>query len=257
MLPLFALGSCLAVQGQDIAISSLAGNGQLTFTNSFTNALYTIEWAPALGTNWRQNWGPLQGFWAPGRTSAVQVPMFYRVKCVTDLLFPFPVGREAVFSASDAVGNVWTEKSVVLSYIHPLGADRPQYALLEQVNPNSLSFFMARSTDTAMIRLDPDRLVEVTEFQLGPVGTTWTNFNYKGQYTRKVTIEAIETVTVPAGTFPACYKFHKQIVSGSSSPRPEWYEWVRPGFSMVKWVDYWCDNAPNVHELWSLSTPAP
>ena len=51
-----------------------------------------------------------------------------------------------------------------------------------------------------MISLDQKTLAEVTDYQLGPVGTTWTNLYYKGQYTRKGTVEAIETVTVPAGT---------------------------------------------------------
>ena len=104
-----------------------------------------------------------------------------------------------------------------------------------------------------MIRLDQNTLAETVEWLAAPVGTTWTNFNYEGQFTRKVTIEAVETVTVGAGTFDSCLKFHKQALD-SSDPTPEWYEWIKPGFGMVKWVDYWgVENGPIVYELQSFS----
>jgi hypothetical protein len=263
MFPLTVLASCLAVHAADIEITSLASNGRLTWTNSFTNGLFSIEWAPALGTNWHNDWNLLQNFWVSSRTNTVDVPMLYRVKCTTNLLTPWPAGVLFGYSVSNAVSNVWTQRVRLLSYVTPLlGAPLPgagtEYALFEAIDSRgSMGLGLLRSTDSASISFDTCSLAEVLNWQLGPVGSTWTNFNYKCQYTRKVTIDAIETITVGAGTFTSCYKFHKQILSGSSAPRPELYEWVKPGIGLVKWVDYWTDNGPDVYELqwWTVPTP--
>lgn len=257
VLALVVLASCLATHGGDIEITSLAGNGRLTWTSSFTNGLFSIEWAPALGTNWHANWNPLQNFWVSGHTNTVEVPMFYRVKCATNLLWPLPAGGKFVFSVSNAIGNVSTEQMHVLGYVRPLVPGTNDYALVEDLLGGGGGLHLVRSTDSTVTKLNLCSQAETTEFQVGPVGTTWTNFNYECQYTRKVTIDAIETITVGAGTFTGCYKFHKQILSGTTDPRPEWYEWVKPGFGLVYWVDYWDDNAPVVYKLqsWSSSSP--
>ena len=257
ILPLAILAGCLAVHAADIEITSLASNGRLTWTNSFTNGLFSIEWAPALGTNWHNNWNSLQNFWVSSRTNTVDVPMFYRVKCETNLLWPMPIGLQAVFSVSNALGNVWTQQIQYLGYVRPFAAGTNDYVLWAVVTHGNMSMGLIRSTDTQVFGLEPCSLTEDLIWQIAPVGTTWTNYNYECQYTRKVTIDAIEDVTVPAGTFTSCYKFHKQILSGSSAPRPEYYEWIKPGFGMVKWVDYWTDNGPDVYELQSWSVPTP
>jgi hypothetical protein len=119
---------------------------------------------------------------------------------------------------------------------------------------------LLRSTDSAVYRFDMNTLSESLEFRIAPAGSTWTNYNYEGQWTLKVTVDAIENVTVPAGTFANCYKYHKQALDYSGTERAEWYEWIKPGLGLVKWVDYWMDaseNPPVVHELQSSTFSAP
>ena len=256
LLLLVFAGSFIA-HASDIEITSLASNGRLTWTNSFTNGLFSIEWAPAMGTNWHNNWNSLQNFWVSGRTNTVDVPMFYRVKCETNLLMPTPVGSQVVLSVSNALGNVWTQQVQCLGYVRPSAAGTNDYALFAVVTHGSMSMALLRSTDTQVFWLDPCSLTEELNWQIAPVGTTWTNFNHECQYTLKVSVDAIEDVTVPAGTFTSCYKFHTQALSGSSSPTPYYYEWIKPGFGTVKWVDYWTDNGPDVYELQSWSVPTP
>ena len=123
-----------------------------------------------------------------------------------------------------------------------------------------MKLHLMRSTDTRVNQFDQMTLAESQEFFRGPVGTTWTNLNYGGHFTRVVAVDAIETVIVPAGTFTNCYKFHKTVLNASPGETAEWYEWVCPGFGMVKWVDYWVDatnNPPITHNLqsWQLSAP--
>ena len=242
-----------------VQITSLSGNGQLTWTNlpAFANGLFTIEWAPGLGTNaWRDNWNSLQKVFSSGTSNTVTVPMFYRVKCATNLFTLMPVGGRFVYSVSNAVGNVWTQQMHVLAYSGQLAGNTNEYAIVEQAGPDGMRLNLLRSTDSALIRFDQNTLAETVEWLAATPGTTWTNFNYEGQFTRKATVEAIETVTVGAGSFDGCLKFHKQALDVPDST-PEWYEWVKPGFGMVKWIDYWVENAPVVYELQSWSPADP
>lgn len=259
-LPLLVLASSLlAIHAQDIEITSLTINGRLSWTNSFTNGLFSVEWAPALPATWRDNWGALQGFWVSGPTGTVEVPMFYRLKCATNLLVPYPVGSRFVFSASNAVGNIWTQHMAILAYVKPSAGGGKDYALLEGIEGQSMGFHLLHSTDSAAVSIDERTLTDVLTWQRGPVGTTWTNYNYGGRWTRQVTIEAVETVSVGAGTFAGCFKFHKHILNSPDAQR-DWYEWVKPGFGLVKWVDYWVDaedHPPIVYELESWSVPTP
>lgn len=77
-------------RGDDIVIS-MQGNGILTWKNTYSNALFTIEWTPALGPNptsatWTDSWTGLKDFWIPAGAATVQVPMFYRVRCLPALV---------------------------------------------------------------------------------------------------------------------------------------------------------------------------
>ncbi len=70
----------------DTPVLSLTGNGILTWTNSFTNALFTVQWASSLGgsptnTVWMEDWTSLENFSARTGVTSVAVPMFYRVRC--------------------------------------------------------------------------------------------------------------------------------------------------------------------------------
>jgi hypothetical protein len=180
--------------------------------------------------------------------------MFYRVKCVTNLFVPSPIGGQFVFSVSNAVGNVWTQQLCILGYVCPVGAGTNNYALWEILNPGSMSLYLCRSTDTQFFGLDTCSLTEYPVWRIAPVGTAWTNFNYKCQDILKRSVVAIEDVTVPAGTFTSCYKFRTEALN-SSDPTPYHYDWIKPGFGEVKWVDYWgVANAPDVYVLQSWSS---
>jgi hypothetical protein len=113
--------------------------------------------------------------------------------------------------------------------------------------------FYARSSDYMQYDFDHLKLEEFEGMRLDEVGTAWTNTSGSGE--RKVTtIEAYETVVVPAGTFHNCIKYHKENLD-TLDPTPEWYEWYKPGLFMVKWVDYWGGGSdkPQVYELHSWS----
>lgn len=242
-----------------IQITSLKGNGQLTWTNlpELNNGAFTIEWAATLGTNWHSGWEGLQAFRGAGPATMVEVPMFYRVKCVTNLFIPWTPGAQLTFAVSNIAGNSWTEKAKVLGLVKPSAGNGKEYALLENTEAGQMKLHLMRSTDSAVYRIDPTTLTDNQEFFIAPVGTTWTNLNYNGQFTRVVAVEAIETVTVPAGVFTNCYKFHKTVLNPPPGETADWYEWICPGFGMVKWVDYWVDSAENppvTHNLqsWQL-----
>ena len=70
----------------------------------------------------------------------------------------------------------------------------------------------------------------------------------------------MNNVNPPGGTFANCYKFHKQALDYSGPEGAEWYEWMKPGFGLVKWVDYRVDageDPPVVYQLQSSTVPAP
>jgi hypothetical protein len=82
-----ALGLAVLYQSSraaDIPVLSLNGNGMLTWTNYFTNALFTVQWAPSLAGNrtntiWSDSWTALKDFWTPTGATTVSVPMFYQL----------------------------------------------------------------------------------------------------------------------------------------------------------------------------------
>jgi hypothetical protein len=249
---------CLALHGGDIEITSLASNGRLTWTNSFTNGLFTIEWTPALGTNWHDNWKWLKGFWVSARTNSVDVPMFYRVKCATNLFVNWPgAGGQFFMSVSNAIGNVWTQQFHTLGYVTPLAGAGKEYLLAEVINPGSMGLLLIRITDSAMYDLDVTTSTEYLAWTNAPVGTTWTNYNYHGQWNIQVSVDGIEDVTNGAVTFPSCLRFKKLLLNGTN-PRNDYYEWVQPGFGSVKEVDYAVkasENPPIIYQLqsWTVS----
>ena len=85
---------------------------------------------------------------------------------------------------------------------------------------------------------------EDKDWQNLPVGSVWTNGSVE------IRVEAVEPVSVPAGVFADCIKFKKHELGAAEEDA--WYEWVKPGLLMVKWVDYSCSNPgaePVVYEL--------
>lgn len=245
-----------------IQITSLNRNGQMTWTNvdGFINGLFTVEWASQPGTNWHSTWAGLDAFRVSSNSTTVEVPMLYRVRAVTNLVIPWVTGGQLQFNVTNAVGSNWTENIKTLSQVRPTAGNGKDYALVEVIENGEMSTHYMRSTDAAVYRLDRKTLTDIVEFMIAPVGTTWTNYNYEGVFTLKVSVEAVETVNTPAGTFPNCLKFHKIALDAGPGETAEWFEWIYPGFGMVKWIDHWvepAENPPVVHVLqsWSVTVP--
>ncbi len=60
-------------------ITSLNGNGQLTWTNPPATNGFTVQWAPAATGPWSTNWEALDSLVVTGSQTTAAVPMFYRV----------------------------------------------------------------------------------------------------------------------------------------------------------------------------------
>jgi len=69
-------------------------------------------------------------------------------------------------------------------------------------------FAFCLSTNTAALFYEGG--LPFIAFKTGPVGTTWI---YEGDV--RATIAAVETVTVPAGTFTGCYHYTKAAYDGA------------------------------------------
>jgi hypothetical protein len=245
------------VFAQPVQITSLSANGTLTVTAP-VGSDYSVEWSPALGkgASWSDRWDFLTAIRSTNATMTQAVPMFYRVSCYTNgLLWPMRPGT-FVFSVTNALKETHSQTVKILGrcylpeYTNYYGVINASAAgVTGGVSGGTMIF---RSDDKQAWSLDdPQNHIESEEFFVGTVGTTITNASNE-----RVTIAAIETVTVPAGTFTNCIKFHKTDL-GSGNPNPTHDEWVAPGVGEVKWVDYDADaqNAiPVVYQLTSYSS---
>lgn len=254
------IASATVLQAQDVIIDSLDGNGQLTVTAP-SNSDFTVEWASSLSPapEWKSSWSSLKNIPCTNSTMRVDVPMFYRVSCWTNGLFiRIPAGRTFVYGVSNALGQVWTETfSLVAEVNFPAMSNDYQLIVISQdwegempIGANDeIESGLIRSTDSAMYILDHLTGTETLDWQNGPTGTTWTvDYGYGDSNTAEIV--AIETVTVPAGTFTDCIKIHKY----DHNEDIDWYEWVKPGLFMIKWVDYFNNSSnaePTVYELQS------
>lgn len=64
----------------DFGIVSFTSGGDLSWDDTNTNGIYSVQWSPSLqGTNWRSDWSGLTQLAATGGTITVKVPMFFRV----------------------------------------------------------------------------------------------------------------------------------------------------------------------------------
>ncbi len=164
--------------------------------------------------------------------------------------FPLKVGQEAVFNVRNNAGQTW-QQTWKVSGMTVIPPTRIYYAIdILEDKPGKLRMSAGRSTTTALFGYHGFGR-EVISLQNGPVGTTWTWTADNGEI-RVATIEAIETVTVPAGTYQGCLKVHK--ICTNCDEVTDWYEWVKPGFFLVKTVDYSEDDyAPLTYELKSYT----
>ncbi len=255
-IPIIALATVMVTHAQ-VEIESFHGNGRLTWTAP-AGSDCTVEWASSLSetTKWSRTWHELTNIHADGTTKTANVPMFYRVSSWTNGLFMrFPVGRSFVFSVSNALGQTWTEEVTVVAAASFPAMDNnytfvtisPAYEGPEPSGAIGYRAFFMRSTDQEAYILDHGKMEDMDNWRAGEVGFTWS-----GADMGTATIEAIETVDVPAGTFTDCIKYRRW----DDDPEAAWYEWVKPGFSVVKWIDENTDvpdAEPIVYELQSWS----
>ena len=219
---------------QGVNIDSLATNGRMTWTAP-TGSICRVEWAASLGTNtaWRQNWLSLQDIYVRSSNTTVDVPMFYRVACLTNMFYPMPLTR--TFAMRFQQGSQVSTQVFSFAGILALPSTTNEYVALPWVSGSTVGFGFARSTTDALYELWHG--AEQPRYRLAPIGTTWTIQKGKSALVQ-VTIATNEVVTVAAGTFSAL-KFRNEVVQGDCflNLGDVWYEWISPGLGFVKFFD--------------------
>jgi hypothetical protein len=250
------LAASTTLRAGEIEILSLTANGRLTFTNSFTNGLFTVQWAPAIPTtNWNDNWDSLRSFIPTGSVTTVSVPMFYRVTCLTNQFFPIPVGLQSIYNVTNSLGTTGTLQVTSVGSLKLTSGK--EYSILELLDSRdcALRLLRGRSTENEFYTIPFDiSQTEGLESRNGPPGTTWTNQWCDGS-SDQITIAANEIVTVPGGTF-GCVKTEMREINNQL--RFRFVQWIKPGFGMVKQVDYGDGTRPpDVYELssWAYRPP--
>lgn len=166
-----------------------------------------------------------------------------------DTFFPMNPGDVYTFSVSNHAGKgQYTVNGPVRSV-----ANGKTYAVLVLFNPSGPheEISLLRTAGSEVFRYDGDG-VETRMLMEGPVGVSWNQQRRDGR-TVRTTIEAIETVTVPAGRYTGCLKFREEQVR----PQQKLYTrtWVKPGFGIVKAESYECPGCtltnPQIAELTS------
>lgn len=164
---------------------------------------------------------------------------------------PLQVGSYYKYNVTDSQSSSW-DSFIVVTGISTLtnGAYIGKtYFFLEQFgqdSPDSYDTGLVRSTDSKMIGYEAYGSESII-FKNSSAGTAWQYVDRRGN-TMKQTIEAIETVTVPAGTYTNCLRILEECISCVPTII-EGRVWVKPGFMAVKEEDYDTDNAPLVKVL--------
>lgn len=165
-------------------------------------------------------------------------------------LIPLKVGQTFTYAVTDGDGNTWeqvlavsgntTIPSLGKTFFHVDEMDIGEEGPLDDPEMSNI-----RSTQTqAFVYYGFG--VEYLAFQKAPVGTCWSYTDFEGEE-KEACIEAIRTVTVPAGTFKGCLKIRKTCVACDND---YYIEYIKPGFMLVKWIDYWTDKPePVIYEL--------
>ncbi|MCB1127531.1 MAG: hypothetical protein KDM81_13645, partial [Verrucomicrobiae bacterium] len=242
---LFTLSFSVPAQAEDVDIISLHRNGSLTWTNPLTNGLFSVQWTDDLASGvWRETWNPLTDLMVSGPETTVSVPMFYRVKAIPNPLIPLPMGVEVVYAASNPSGATWERRVRPVARAElSTGMD---YTVTEIRDPQSLFLIPFRSTTTEFHEISFGIATnEVLMFQDAPVGTVWTN-DFADGSRDQITIQARETITVPAGTFD-CLKFVSRELNNDLKLSS--MDWVAPGVALVRSVNYENGELEATYEL--------
>jgi hypothetical protein len=265
--PLFTLllAAATALQAGEFEIDSLTSNGRLTFTNAFPDGLYTIEWAPGIqsvtnqnGTNiwlWdkdaRDSWDSLKHFATTSRIVSVEVPMFYRVTCLTNQFTPTVIGRQFTYTVTNTAGSMGTMQASFVGCLRLSSGE--EYSILEMLTPCAVRLLPCRSTATEFYTIPFGiATTESVAWRSAPAGTTWTN-EYCDGSSDQITIGAKENITVPAGTFD-CLRIEQREINNNLSLRGVY--WIKAGLIMVRQFDI-KDGQTNVSSLASWADRPP
>jgi len=246
--------------GQMVEIESLSHNGVLTWTTPSTNAVSSIEWAPALTSDWRSSWSGLTDIRATTTNVAVEVPMFYRVKCWPNgQLVSFPVGRVYEYAGTNSMGETWTSQWICTALVVGLSTNfssNRDWVLV--VNPTDevtlphethMNLMLYRSTDKALWSFDGPGQENIW-WQAAQVGTTWTN-SVRDTYAVCTIAATNASVTVPAGTFD-CIRISARYFGSGLPERTE--SWVTPGLAMVQEFRFITHTNPVPDEVYQLQS---
>jgi hypothetical protein len=176
-------------------------------------------------------------------------------------LFRFRDGDVSTFFRTDSASptpNTWSVTVLFMEQKPTVAKSTP----LQQYNYENDSLtqdMYIRSEGNNAYMYIVDTSTEINFLRIGPVGTTWNNPCYEDSYglgTQYHEITAIESVTVPFGTFTNAYVVRSyEVYTGFTSP--DVYNYVVPGYGMIQEVDYWADNPPQSHQLSSYVTTRP
>jgi len=245
------LAASTSLQAGDIEILSLTTNGRLTFTNSSPNGLFTVQWAPALQSNWNESWDALRYFVPTSSVATVSVPMFYRVTGLTNQFIPMPIGRQFNYSVTNLAGGTSTLQATFLAPLR-LSSDQ-EYSILELRTSCELRLLPCRSTATEYYEIPFGiSTTEGLQFRDAAIGTMWTNQWCDGS-SDQLTIVTNEVITVPAGTFD-CLRIEQREINDNL--HPNYISWVMPGFMVVKWYAVE-DGKTNISSLVSWADRPP
>ena len=249
--------------GQAVEIESFDHNGRLTWVAP-TSGVCTVQWAPTLSPapDWRSDWSSLTAVETTNVETTVQVPMFYRILSWTNGLFvSVRPGRILRYSVTNGVGQAYTNETHWIGFASgPRMTNAGVYAialektLYEGIEPEGVpdaddSAQVVRITDTAYYSVTPlDQ--QYLQFQTGPVGLSWTNDPDPGDGPMLTTIESTnDTVVVPAGTFSNCVRLCSRSEQEPGGELWRYYVWIKPGFGVVKGIDYFISAPPHVEVL--------
>jgi hypothetical protein len=156
---------------------------------------------------------------------------------------PLKIGQTAIYDVAQG-SDTW-EYKILVSGIARIGLNKKSYYVIEswgESEPDEYSLDLVRSTSKEFyyyMGFGEEKL----RWQHAPVGTTWTYYDFVDDETMEFTIEAVETI----GTFEGCLRIFYKCISCESTDLT--YEWIKPGFFMVKQIDYHPDGLTRVTEL--------
>ena len=162
------------------------------------------------------------------------LPLVFVPAATADMFFPMRPGDVFTFSVSNHADKAqMTVNGPVRSVAN--GKSYNALVLFNPAGPDESIEFL-RSTEKAFYRYDKNG-AENRIFAEGPAGMSWEERRLDGRIVR-TSIEAIETVTVPAGKYTGCLKYLEEQVR----PQRKLYmrTWFKPGFGIVKAANYDC-----------------